>query len=208
MVDPLLPSILGHVLVELPGQAVDDGAGDRAGAVVAPHAAHHLEAHEAGEEQEKDRRDEHQGRGRPPGGFLGRLLGGRGSGALIVLVRQLLIAQPLRTAERPRRVTFTGSYNARPRVSPDGKQLAILTLAEGSYRIAVQDLASNNVTVLSKGRQEESPSFAPNGAFLIFGGRDRGQGVLQTVSVDGLTTGRLEADAGEVREPVWGPFLP
>jgi Tol biopolymer transport system component len=27
--------------------------------------------------------------------------------------------------ERPRRVTFTGSYNARPRVSPDGKQLAV-----------------------------------------------------------------------------------
>lgn len=112
------------------------------------------------------------------------------------------------SAERPRRVTFTGSYNARPRVSPDGKQLALLTLAEGSYRIAVQDLASGNITVLSKGRQEESPSFAPNGAMLIFAGRERGQGVLQTVSTDGLTTGRLDADAGEVREPVWGPFLP
>ncbi|HEX6638277.1 MAG TPA: Tol-Pal system beta propeller repeat protein TolB [Steroidobacteraceae bacterium] len=112
------------------------------------------------------------------------------------------------SAERPRRVTFTGSYNARPRVSPDGKFLALLTLAEGSYRIAVQDLASGAVTVLSKGRQEESPSFAPNGAMLIFAGRERGQGVLQTVSTDGLTLGRLDADAGEVREPAWGPFLP
>lgn len=112
------------------------------------------------------------------------------------------------SAEKPRRVTFTGSYNARPRVSPDGKQLALLTLADGSYRIAVQDLASGNINVLSKGRQEESPSFAPNGAMLIFAGRERGQGVLQTVSTDGLTTGRLDADAGEVREPVWGPFLP
>jgi TolB protein len=112
------------------------------------------------------------------------------------------------SAERPRRVTFTGSYNARPRVSPDGKQLAILTLADGAYRIGVQDLASGAVTVLSKGRQEESPSFAPNGAMLIFAGRERGQGVLQTVSTDGLTTGRLDADAGEVREPAWGPFLP
>jgi TolB protein len=112
------------------------------------------------------------------------------------------------SAERPRRVTFTGSYNARPRVSPDGKQLALLTLAEGSYRIAVQDLANGTLTVLSKGRQEESPSFAPNGAMLIFAGRERGQGVLQTISTDGLTTGRLDADAGEVREPIWGPFLP
>ena len=30
-----------------------------------------------------------------------------------------------------KRVTFTGSYNARPRISPDGKQLALLTLDDG-----------------------------------------------------------------------------
>jgi TolB protein len=114
----------------------------------------------------------------------------------------------LGSSERPKRVTFTGAYNARPRISPDGKQLALVTLDDGAYRIGVQDLASGTVTLLSKGRQEESPSFAPNGAMLIFGGRERGQGVLQTVSVDGQTSARLDADAGEVREPVWGPFLP
>jgi TolB protein len=112
------------------------------------------------------------------------------------------------SSERPRRVTFSGTYNARPRISPDGKQLAVITLDQGAYRIGVQDLTSGTLQVLSKGRQEESPSFAPNGAMLIFAGRDRGQGVLQTVSVDGLTSARLDADAGEVREPVWGPFLP
>jgi TolB protein len=109
-------------------------------------------------------------------------------------------------SERPKRVTFTGSYNARPRVSPDGKHLALLTLDNGAYRIGIQDLATGTVQVLSKGRQ--SPSFAPNGAMLIFAGRERGQGVLQTVSVDGQISARLDADAGEVREPVWGPFLP
>ena len=62
--------------------------------------------------------------------------------------------------------------------------------------------------MLSKGRQEESPSFAPNGAMLIFAGRERGAGVLQTISIDGLTSFKLNADAGEVREPIWGPFLP
>jgi hypothetical protein len=43
---------------------------------------------------------------------------------------------------------------------------------------------------------------------LIFAGRERGAGVLQTISIDGLTSFKLNADAGEVREPVWGPFLP
>jgi len=107
-----------------------------------------------------------------------------------------------------RRVTFTGTYNARPRVSPDGKQLAVLTLDNGSYRIAVQDLGTNTMQVLSKGSQDESPSYAPNGAMVILAGRERGQGVLQTISIDGQTSFRLNADAGEVREPVWGPFLP
>jgi len=109
--------------------------------------------------------------------------------------------------ERPKRVTFTGSYNARPRVSPDGKQLAVLTLDNGAYRIGLQDLASGTLTILSKGRQDESPSFAPNGAMVILAGRDRGQGILQTVSIDGQTSFKLNADAGEVREPVWGPYL-
>ena len=107
-----------------------------------------------------------------------------------------------------RRVTFTGSYNARPRLSPDGRQLAMVTRAGGGYRVAVQDLATGVVRQLSKGPLDESPSFAPNGAMLIYAGRDRGQGVLATVAVDGLTTQRLKADQGEVREPVWGPRRP
>jgi len=108
--------------------------------------------------------------------------------------------------DRPRRVTFTGTYNARPRVSPDGKQLAVLTLDNGAYRIGIQDLATGTMSILSKGRQDESPSFAPNGAMVILAGREGGKGILQTVSSDGQTSSKLNADAGEVREPVWGPY--
>jgi TolB protein len=108
--------------------------------------------------------------------------------------------------ERPKRVTFNGGYNARPRLSPDGTQLAFVTLEGGGYHVAIQDLANGASRVLSKGRVDESPAFAPNGALLIYAGRERGQGVLATVSADGLITQRLKADRGEVREPAWGPF--
>jgi len=108
----------------------------------------------------------------------------------------------------PTRITFGGSYNARPRVSPDGSQLAMVTLDNGVYRIAVQDLASGTARVLSHGRLDESPSFAPNGATLIYSERDGERGVLATVSTDGLTGLRLKAPQGEVREPAWGPFSP
>jgi TolB protein len=109
---------------------------------------------------------------------------------------------------RPKRITFGGNYNARPRVSPDGTQLAMVTLDGNNYRIAVQDLASGTVRVLSRGHLDESPSFAPNGATLIYSERDGGQGSLATVSTDGLTGLRLKASQGSVQEPAWGPFGP
>jgi TolB protein len=108
--------------------------------------------------------------------------------------------------DRPKRITFTGNYNARPRVSADGNQLAMVTLDSGNYRIAIQDLGSGSVRVLSKGHLDESPSFAPNGATLMYSERDSSRVVLATVSVDGLTGLRLKAEQGEVREPAWGPF--
>ena len=107
---------------------------------------------------------------------------------------------------RPKRITFGGPYNARPRVSPDGTQLAMVTLDNGNYRIAVQDLAGGVVRVLSHGHLDESPSFAPNGATLIYSERESERGSLATVSTDGLTGLRLKASQGEVREPAWGPF--
>ncbi len=102
------------------------------------------------------------------------------------------------------RVTFGSPYNARPRLSPDGHKLAFVTRDGRNYRIAVQDLASGTVTVLSHGSLDESPSFAPNGASIIFASREGEVGALQTVSVDGQVTQRLRSDQGEVREPVWG----
>jgi TolB protein len=115
---------------------------------------------------------------------------------------------PAQAGAHPKRITFGGSYNARPRVSPDGSQLAMVTLDNGAYRVAVQDLASGTLRVLSHGRLDESPSFAPNGATLIYSERDGERGALATVSTDGLTGLRLKAPQGEVREPAWGPFSP
>ena len=106
----------------------------------------------------------------------------------------------------PERVTFEGSYNARPRLSPDGDKLALLTLDRGNYRIGIMDLERRNLLVLSRGRQDESPSFAPNSDILIYATRQSGNGVLETVSADGLIRARLESGQGDVREPVWSPF--
>jgi TolB protein len=105
------------------------------------------------------------------------------------------------------RVTFEGSYNARPRLAPDGKSIAVVTLDRGAYRIATFDLERRGTRVLTSGRQDESPSFAPNGAMLIYATRDGRRGVLATVSVDGNVQQRLASGEGDVREPAWSPYL-
>lgn len=104
------------------------------------------------------------------------------------------------------RITFEGSYNARPRLSPDGSKLAMVHLDRGNYRIAVMDMQRKDLLVLSAGRQDESPSFAPNSDTLIYATRQNRDGVLESVTADGLIRQRLASGQGDVREPVWSPF--
>ncbi len=106
----------------------------------------------------------------------------------------------------PKRLSFEGPYNARPRVSPDGRIVAVVHNDRGNYRIATIDLQRGALQVLTEGRLDESPDFAPNGETLIYATRAGGRGILATVSVDGRIRQQISALEGDVREPVWSPF--
>ena len=106
----------------------------------------------------------------------------------------------------PSRITFEGNYNARPRLSPDGKKLAMVHLRNGKYQIGIIDIEKGSLLVLSTGSQDESPSFSPNSDTLIYATRQNGLGFLETVTADGLIRQRLASQLGNVREPVWSPF--
>lgn len=106
---------------------------------------------------------------------------------------------------RATRLTFQGDYNARARFSPDGRNLAMVTGNGGSYRIAVMDMASKTVNVLSDGNLDESPSFSPNGSMVLYAANKGGRSVLSAVSVDGAMQQKLGFDSGAVREPAWAP---
>jgi TolB protein len=106
----------------------------------------------------------------------------------------------------PQRVTFDGSYNVTPRLSPDGRSMAFISRRDGGFRLAVMDLASKQVQVLTDSHKDESPSFAPNGRMILIATEIGGRGVLSAVSVDGRIKQRLSVAAGDVREPAWGPY--
>jgi len=106
------------------------------------------------------------------------------------------------------RVTFQGSYNASASVSFDGKKIATAQGSGNNYRIALMDnsLGAARWSTLSPGSLDESPSFAPNGAMILYAAREGRRGVLYAVSSDGRVRQRLVLADGDVREPAWGPF--
>jgi len=109
--------------------------------------------------------------------------------------------------QRAQRITFDCVYCARPRVSPDGKFIALVNGENNRYRIAAWDIEAERLNLLTPdGRLDESPSFAPNGAQIVYASKAaNGRGVLASVTTDGRFRTEL-ASAGDVREPVWGPF--
>lgn len=111
---------------------------------------------------------------------------------------------PIGSAER---LTFEGSYNARARFSPDGQRLAMVTGEGNRFRISVLDLPTGNLRVLTETRLDESPSFSPNGAMIIYATEIRGRGVLEAVAADGRAHQRLGLSKGDVREPAWSPYF-
>jgi TolB protein len=105
------------------------------------------------------------------------------------------------------RVTFDGEYNARGRVSPDGKSLVTVHRNGGTYMIAALDLKTGRTRVLTETDLDESPSIAPNGAMLMYATRSGGKGILGAVSLDARTKVNLPSKQGDVREPAWSPFF-
>ena len=75
----------------------------------------------------------------------------------------------------------------------------------GKFQIAVMELESRNLRVLTDGALDESPSFAPNGSMIIYATTVGERGVLATVSVDGQFRQKLSSQ-DDVREPAWSPF--
>ncbi len=104
------------------------------------------------------------------------------------------------------RLTFEGSYNVNPRLSPDGKLVAFVNRDGGRFRVATLELANGLVSHLTDGPLDDSPSFSPNGRTILYESKAGGRGVLGAVSADGRVKQKLSSQAGDVREPAWGPF--
>jgi TolB protein len=104
------------------------------------------------------------------------------------------------------RLTFDGTYNVSPRFSPDGRSFVFVQRSGGRFNLMSQEITTRQVIPLTDGSVDESPSFAPNGRMILYASKIGARGILAAVSSDGRIKQRLTVDAGDVREPAWGPM--
>ena len=105
-----------------------------------------------------------------------------------------------------KRVSFVGKYNARPRISADGKNLAVVHVDESAYQIAMVNHKNGQILTLTDGSLDEAPSVSPNGRIVIYATTRDGKGVLATVAADGRSKPTYLPAIGDVREPAWSPY--
>jgi len=105
------------------------------------------------------------------------------------------------------RMTFEGNNNFSARYSPDGNGFVFMHSTDGQFYIATQDFQTKQMQVLTDVGWEKKPSFAPNGKLVLFATESLGRGILATVSSDGRVKQKMTPQQGDIREPMWGPFL-
>ena len=107
------------------------------------------------------------------------------------------------------RITFNGNYNASASITPSNKQMVLLHRggAAGSFSIALQELASGDLTPLTFSKFDESPSLSPNGKMVVYASKQKGKGILRISTIDGRVNFKIPKSAGDMQEPAWSPYF-
>ena len=107
-----------------------------------------------------------------------------------------------------RRISFFGGRAATPEWSPRGDQIAFTRIA-GDFNVAVMNPSGGNLRVLTRGWQDEAPTWAPNGRIIQFfrTEKDTGRSGIWQVDLTGQNERRLPTPV-DASDPAWGPIRP
>jgi TolB protein len=110
-------------------------------------------------------------------------------------------------SEGAKRISYKQAFVTSPRISPDGKNLAFIANGGGGFKVHLMNLATGETVALTDTVNDESPSFAANGKYVLYSTKLGGKRVLAAVSVDGNSKQVLSIPGSDVRQPSWGPFM-
>src|SRR5690606_11620254 len=108
----------------------------------------------------------------------------------------------------PQRISFGDGTYSTPVWSPRGDLIAFTKQTAGEFQIGVMRTDGSGERILSSGRLQEGPTWAPNGRVLMFFREDGGGSGPKLFSVD--LTGRNEQaipTPNFASDPAWSPLL-
>ncbi len=110
-------------------------------------------------------------------------------------------------SEGAKRISFKQAFVTSPRISPDGKNLVFIANSGSGFKVHLMNLATGETVALTDTVNDESPSFAANGRYVLYSTRVGARRVLAAVSIDGSSKQILSIPGADVRQPSWGPFM-
>ena len=111
-------------------------------------------------------------------------------------------------------ITFAGHYNSNPDWHPYKNEIVFSGLSKGRmdiFKISAQRTGLKRLTSLRKANGSwancESPSFSPDGRFVVFSSDVSGSYQLYIMNLDDLSIERITFDRHNYKSPKWSPYL-
>lgn len=118
------------------------------------------------------------------------------------------------TGKNVRQLTFAGHHNANPDWHPEKSELVFSGLSQGRmdlFHISANGIGLKRLTSLKKRNGQwancESPSFSPDGRFVVFSSNISGTYQLYVMNLEDLSVERITFDRHNYKSPKWSPYL-
>lgn len=124
----------------------------------------------------------------------------------------IYIADPRDLEKSVKRISYVGKYNATPRFSPDGSQIAFSSWLDNRFDIFRVDDNGDNLYRLTKDfGSNEDPTYSNDGQFIAFSSqrvlsRTKAVQNIYIMTADGEILGRLTENFGNCSTPRWSKY--